>query len=549
MKRHFRFRPFVASMTKAMRTSPFPCPDWDEYLSLFQIKHYQHEIPAYYIETDEPERPRIIRGSKTPGPVDSPSPSKKSKLSPGTSSLSEIAQSPDTTSVPTAQGTPEKKDVEMDTSDDDRVIPPPPPVPQSGFFPDPLAPDPIVYHIREITPGMSDGEKKEIYSVKAFPTKDLSDQIAGTPPDKDFSNAKPTNQVAANTFHTTVEPYVRPLTEEDMAFLRERGDRTTPFLAVPRGKRHYTEIWAEEDGTMVSDSGNKLSPNQPRGSVDDIDDDNVTTDKVSQGPLSSRLLSLLRFEHRSPLTDGQTNGNTLNGDLNGFTNGDTMDLDGIPNGHDDLDKPLPVSSAVADLTGAKTPSTLPKLEYVHADERIKMELRHLGFMGQDEVPDFEGHHDDDISERLRLLQGELRRVMITNGARKARVLDIAKERLAYQEYSTIHEDLDSQVQQAYLKRTRTLGKTKKGGPGASNKPRPGGHAVVAGAGAGISRARDIGDNARMLMDRRKRWEDCIGPVFKDMKHGVPSKDTTLWDPKIMEQYEKAELEGLEDDGD
>jgi len=110
----------------------------------------------------------------------------------------------------------------MDEEEDNRIVHQAPPVPQNGFFPDPLAPDPIIYHIRDVTPGMSDKEKKEIYSVVAYPTRDLSDQIAGTPPDKDFSNAKPTNQVAANTFLTYVEPYVRPLTEEDMAFLRER---------------------------------------------------------------------------------------------------------------------------------------------------------------------------------------------------------------------------------------------------------------------------------------------------------------------------------------
>lgn len=106
--------------------------------------------------------------------------------------------------------------------EENKIIHRPPPVPQQGFFPNPLAPDPILYHIRDVTPGMSEDEKKEIYSVTSYPTTDLSDQIAGTIPDKDFSNAKPTNQVAANTFQTFAEPYVRPLTEEDMAFLRER---------------------------------------------------------------------------------------------------------------------------------------------------------------------------------------------------------------------------------------------------------------------------------------------------------------------------------------
>ncbi|KIY02716.1 uncharacterized protein Z520_01181 [Fonsecaea multimorphosa CBS 102226] len=491
---------------------------------------------------DEPTKTKLSRA--TPGPLDSPSPSKKTKLSPGTSSLSEVADSPEAAAA-SAHASPAKSDVSMSDAEDTRVVHPP--VPQQGFFPDPLAPDPVIYHIREVTPGMSDEEKKEIYSVTAYPTKDLSDQVAGTPPDKDFSNAKPTNQVAANTFLTYVEPFVRPLTEEDIAWLRERGDRTTPFLAVPRGKRSYQEIWAEEDsGTITVENGvDKLSLSGPRGNVEQINDENVATDQISTGPLASRLLSLLKFEHRSPPTDPNATG-----DLNTFMadGNDTMDLDGLTNGHDTSEKPLPPAAAVADQAPAKS-SNSQRLDYVQSEERIKGELRHLGLLGQDENPDYDDHHDDDISERLRLLQGELRRVMVVNGARKSRLLDLAKERLAFQEYSTIHEDLDSQVQQAYLKRTRTLGKTKKGGPGA-NKPRPGSHGVGGpGTAMSVNRARDIGDSARMLMDRRRRWENCIGPVFKDMNHGIPPKGTTLWDPKIMEAYEKAELEALEEEAE
>lgn len=69
---------------------------------------------------------------------------------------------------------------------------------------------------------MSEEEIKEIYSVSQYPHDDLHDLVPGTPPDKDLSNAKPPNQVAANTFQTYVDPYFRPLTEEDLAFLRER---------------------------------------------------------------------------------------------------------------------------------------------------------------------------------------------------------------------------------------------------------------------------------------------------------------------------------------
>lgn len=109
-------------------------------------------------------------------------------------------------------------------SSDSQQPEPTPPIPQYQVFgPNPLAfDDPTIYHIRDVTPGMTDDEKREIYSVAQFPKSDLSHMMTGTPPDKDFSNAKPTNQVSANTFATYIEPYVRPLTEEDIAFLKER---------------------------------------------------------------------------------------------------------------------------------------------------------------------------------------------------------------------------------------------------------------------------------------------------------------------------------------
>jgi transcriptional adapter 3 len=121
--------------------------------------------------------------------------------------------------VPEAVGSPSSDD-----SEESHQPEPAPTVPQYQVFgPDPLKfDDPTIYHIRDVTPGMSDEEKKEIYCVAEFPRSDLSHLMAGTPPDKDFSNAKPTNQVSANTFATYIEPYVRPLTEEDMAFLKEK---------------------------------------------------------------------------------------------------------------------------------------------------------------------------------------------------------------------------------------------------------------------------------------------------------------------------------------
>ncbi|KAL4928555.1 histone acetyltransferase NGG1 [Aspergillus undulatus] len=435
-----------------------------------------------------------------------------------------------------------------DDSSDSHQPEPAPAVPQIQVFgPNPLKfDDPTIYHIRDVEPGMTDEEKKEIFSVNVFPESDLRHLMAGTPPDRDFSNAKPTNQVNANTFLQYVDPYVRHLMEEDIAFLKEKGDRVTPFMMPKRAKKHYNDVWAEEDGLMNLDQTNgdreKLPLNEGRGNIDQVTDETAETDKVSMPPLLSRLTSLLRYEHRAP-DENATNG-TTNGDLpmNGL-NGDSMDID-HPNG-DTESKPQPSATSfrAASPSGFKVPAA--KLDHAQLDERLKAELRHVGFLGADENPDYDAHYDDDIAQRLRLLQSELKKQMIINSARKSRLLEVARERMAFQEYMTIHDDLDSQVQQAYLKRTRTLGKSKKG---SQAKHRPGGagggsHVVSA---AGISRPA-IGDVARTLMDRRKRWRDCIGPVFKDCKTTVPGPGESIFPPSLMAEYEKAEVDGWEEE--
>ena len=313
------------------------------------------------------------------------------------------------------------------------------------------------------------------------------------------------------------------------------------------------DIWAEEDGSINVDSNNKeerLPLNQGRGNIDQVTEETAETDQVSVGPLVGRLYSLLRFEHRAPPDETAVAAPT-SGDLsatNGMLNGDSagMDLDqvnGNANGETET-KPLPSATTFTDTSpnGFKVPAA--KLEHAQLDERLKAELRYVGFLGEDDNPDYDAHYDDDIAERLRLLQTELKKQMLVNGARKTRLLEVARERMAYQEYSTIRDDLDSQVQQAYLKRTRTLGKSKKG---SQAKHRPGGagggsHPV----GSGVSRP-GIGDVARTLMDRRKRWADCIGPIFKDSKTSVPGKDESTWSPVVMEEYEKAELEGWDEE--
>ncbi|KAL8814752.1 MAG: hypothetical protein Q9223_006051 [Gallowayella weberi] len=162
----------------------------------------------------------------------SPSPSKRKLDDVSSSSLSSASPhaSPMTGSMTDILKSPPKRARTSSASSMDSHQPPPAPsiAQYQTFGPDPTTfDDPTTYHIRPVTDDMTYGEKAEIFSVSQFPESDLSHLIAGTIPDKDFSNAKPTNQVNANTFQAYIEPYLRPLTEEDMAFLKERAGRMT----------------------------------------------------------------------------------------------------------------------------------------------------------------------------------------------------------------------------------------------------------------------------------------------------------------------------------
>ncbi|CAD6445402.1 fa5a655b-4157-474b-b337-683f9a6406ac [Sclerotinia trifoliorum] len=468
--------------------------------------------------------------------------------------------SPPAPATPTAgmnADTKQKDAVEDESSSDEHQPPPAPKIPNyQTFGPDPSTfPDPTVYEITKIKPGdprMSEEEKKMVYSVAVYPTNDLHDLIPGTPPDKDFSNAKPTNQVQANTFATYLEPYFRPFTEEDLAFLRERGDRVNPFIIPRRGKKHYTEIWAEEDGAMSVDTPHqgrdKLPPNQARGSIDDIDDAIAETDQVSAGPILSRLLATLRPENRAPpsedkpMINGISNGE---GSFNGEMNGDMAE----PSQHSDT-SPLPPATFMPDSASESwKKANHPKLDHAQVDERIKQELRHIGFLPPDTEPDYDAHYDDEIAARLRFLQTKLREQSIINGARKARLQEITKERMAHQEYQTILEDLDGQVNAAYTKRSRTIGKTKKnkksGGAG-------GGNQAVNGT-AGTARP-GLGDVTKTLMEKRQKWIKNIGAVFDDERNlgKVPrSKDegSSIFKPEIMAEFIQKEKDGWDEDGD
>lgn len=387
---------------------------------------------------------------------------------------------------------------------------------------------------------MTDEEKMDIFHVKSYPHNDLVPLTAGPPPDKDFSQGKDNKQsISAQQFANYVEPFIRPLNDEDVAFLRERQDRVGIMEVPPKNRRHYKDIWAEEDGQMVTDNpfSSDLPPNQARGGMDDMDDFAAESDQISNGPVVNRTVQLLRINAR-PNQTSDTNGDSTM--TNGITNGDGEgEGDGVTNGDHGSQQPASYMPDSQTQVWKNAPAQTLADPPIEMDSRIMTELKHLGFMPEDAVPEgklavYDNAEDDEVAARLRYLQEELKKQAVINGARKARVLELTEERQAMQEYMTIADDLDNQLNQAYLKRNRNLGKGKK------NPKKPGQPAAALGDGIGRPA---MGEPIRSLLERKRKWNTWIGPTVNYGLGTVPKSSVFAKD--VMAPLEKKEAEDWE----
>ena len=126
----------------------------------------------------------------------------------------------------------------------------------------------------------------------------------------DFSKAKaPASQVPITTFYSSIEPWSRPIREEDVGWLEYDGDTVGPYV-FPELGRHYTEQWEDEDITFyggvpasldfsasrnaasISHIGARPNAPVPKWDATTLTDSDLATDK-GLGPVSERLVSAL----------------------------------------------------------------------------------------------------------------------------------------------------------------------------------------------------------------------------------------------------------------
>jgi transcriptional adapter 3 len=344
---------------------------------------------------------------------------------------------------------------------------------------------------------------KKRYGVASYPRTDLKDKLPGSIPDQDFSKSKPSNQVQFATFQTFFENFYRNFADDDIKYLKSKFNlpdslandpsydpNITPYL-IPDLGALYSDVWNEEEGagsysppvTRIT-----LESVEPKRSSNELTDDSLETESVSCGPLVSRLLSAILKDEK-------------------------IDAKG-----DDDDDTRRSATSLPDQQGWKV--TNIHADYSTLEERLKRELKYIGiFMnldndaskdedGDDQGPDWLKPEDDEVSTELRTLQNELRLVSKRNNKRKRILIPLIEQQLAWQEYNSILDDLEKQVDQAYLKRIR-VPKNKKRKTGTVSVP-PSVQTQLQQQAAQQAAANSA---VKSLLEKRMRWIEKIGPLF------------------------------------
>ncbi|KAI5893322.1 uncharacterized protein SCHCODRAFT_02459818, partial [Schizophyllum commune H4-8] len=118
---------------------------------------------------------------------------------------------------------------------------------------------------------------------------------------EDFSKLKtPSNQIPYQTFYAAIEPYTRPIREEDIGYLEYPGDDIEPYI-IPHLGRRYTEQWADQDKGIIVDPATEeanaatavVTAPVPTWDPSTMTDADLTRDDHGHGPLTERVISAL----------------------------------------------------------------------------------------------------------------------------------------------------------------------------------------------------------------------------------------------------------------
>ncbi len=110
---------------------------------------------------------------------------------------------------------------------------------------------------------------------------------------------------------------------------------------------------------------------------------------------------------------------------------------------------VPDIKANMDDDSKLNPIIRTKSENFVSEERLKAELINVGLIDASDSIDSE---NDEISANLRNAQAELKAVMTKNAERRKALYDTAVHVMGYQEYKSILDEINRNIEQSYMKR-------------------------------------------------------------------------------------------------
>jgi hypothetical protein len=253
-------------------------------------------------------------------------------------------------------------------------------------------------------------------------SNEMDETKDGTNQEKDNLNAtpfyaqnliKPSQQIPIVNFWNYVDSFFRPLNEEDLKLLEStKIDEAAPFIVPPLGK-HYLDQWADEERKGGGGGGGGIH-------VDNLISSNgIIPEDAYCGEFTERILScLLPDENFLVVREDET------------LEEQTFDV-------------LKNNSNFNILERIKE-------EMYDFEDRVKKELEFTGLMDKN-VENIDDGDVDEIYLEMRKLQSDLRHIVDINNKRKGMLMDLALEKMAYQDFNLVLDDINKQLESRYQK--------------------------------------------------------------------------------------------------
>ena len=281
---------------------------------------------------------------------------------------------------------------------------------------------------------------------------------------------KPSQQIPTTTFWNYVDAFFKNITENDLEVLETDIDRDSPeaYLFPPIG-RPYQQVWVEEDKSFMAHQPHGAATSEKKGRRVVREDDSGIGADLYCGPLTERLLAALQEED--------------------------IIYDGIYDDESEEESTFKKSKS----SKKSAPKDINREEVYCIEQRIRTELKFLGLLNNNTTPTEFIDDNDEVSLELKRLQNELRKVSVINLDRKDIVYERAIDEMGYQEYRNVLDELDKQVEQAFVRRQRLASKKKRKGP-----------------------LMTVPDGLQLLLDKRRKLIQEFAPIFPPEIIGVPS---------------------------